>query len=705
MDRFLSARITNFVPKRWLQADLNIADIGLEAGPHSEVNSVLERAFNEGRAEDMGIIDGVRVYKIKGVGEYLVGDQRGHAGLARNQIYIAEDSFGDQFLKQHEIEELKLWQRKALEIGLLGPETKWGQLDQQRREALANNFRIYLSHISSEDRLKLSESIHQKANRAVYQRTGLFPSSMHRSDKASSNMWDIIIDETRLETGGVFEGYLEQLSIAHELLDGLDKVKVVKALRAITENKTIEDSDLNNDVRISYHAKGSRKYVFRVTFGLVNGGSATVLMAAKFGQRANSIEQAELVDLQRLLGKGTPRFGLEFKSLKSDRVIYVEEFIQGPTAWELASQGKLTPDRRKAIVRRLLSISKDLKGWVPRDFHAKNFIFREGSDEVIMVDLGHRRFPINGNRMDVKSRLMFLAMAVAQYGMQESRMEADIIFDTVREAFGEDEGLSFLSSVDQEAKKINAEGVKRYLHKHGENTFWLLATLPMPVSLEDFSSQFVSALHAYVEKNELNIADIGLQAGPHGEVNAVLEKAFAERRVKDMGIVKGVRVYKVSGVGKYLIGKQRGHAGLARNHVYIAEDSFNDQFLKEHEIQELKLWQRKALEIAGFDAKMNWEELGDEQKRILSDQFRSYLLGLSPLDRDALIQSVHDEADYLAAGQRQNQSIARILSLVYRITIGWINDWLQKVHWDLIPPQKVKSHKTKILALRFAASA
>ncbi|MFH1411946.1 MAG: hypothetical protein ABIG55_04795 [Candidatus Omnitrophota bacterium] len=141
--------------------DINIADIGLDAPEHEEVNKVIRQAILEGRVEDKGEMNGKRILVIKGV-DVLVGEQRGHAGIERNVIYIAEGAYSET-LAMHEAIELQKWQEKALELAGMDKATDWDSLTVDDRIALKENLRNWIKDNIDEARA-LEEQYHNEAN-------------------------------------------------------------------------------------------------------------------------------------------------------------------------------------------------------------------------------------------------------------------------------------------------------------------------------------------------------------------------------------------------------------------------------------------------------------------------------------------------------------------------------------------------------------
>ncbi len=141
--------------------DINIADVGLDAPEHREVNRVIKQAALEGRLEDKGMINGRRIIVVKGV-DVLAGKQRAHAGIEANVIYIAEGVFSPT-LAQHEAIELQKWQEKALELSGMDKNTDWNVLSQEQRKELKENLRKWMRENIEEAR-KLEAQYHGEAN-------------------------------------------------------------------------------------------------------------------------------------------------------------------------------------------------------------------------------------------------------------------------------------------------------------------------------------------------------------------------------------------------------------------------------------------------------------------------------------------------------------------------------------------------------------
>ncbi|MCK5451149.1 MAG: hypothetical protein KAI70_05240 [Candidatus Omnitrophica bacterium] len=143
------------------ERDVNIADIGLDAVEHRVVNEVVRKAAIEGRLEDRGEVNGKRIIVIKGI-DFLVANQRGHAGVERNVVYIAEGAFNDT-LVLHEAIELQKWQEKALELAGVDVITDWNSLTNRQRREYKQLLRQWIRDNIFEAR-KLEERYHKEAN-------------------------------------------------------------------------------------------------------------------------------------------------------------------------------------------------------------------------------------------------------------------------------------------------------------------------------------------------------------------------------------------------------------------------------------------------------------------------------------------------------------------------------------------------------------
>ena len=165
-------------------------------------------------------------------------------------------------------------------------------------------------------------------------------------------------------------------------------------------------------------------------------------------------------------------------------------------------------------------------------------------------------------------------------------------------------------------------------------------TLLLRLTWETFKSNFIRGFF-----DDINIADVGLDAPEHREVNNVIKQAALEGRLEDRGEVNGKRVIVVKGVD-VLVAGQRAHAGIEQNVIYVAESAYNETLVR-HEAIELQKWQEKALELAGMDKNTNWTSLSVEQRRALKQGLRQWIRGNIEEARRLEIE-YHNEANKYA---------------------------------------------------------
>jgi hypothetical protein len=147
--------------------------------------------------------------------------------------------------------------------------------------------------------------------------------------------------------------------------------------------------------------------------------------------------------------------------------------------------------------------------------------------------------------------------------------------------------------------------------------------------------------HALRGDQDVNIANIGLEAGPHEEVNEVLRRAFDAKRYELAGTYKGIAICKILGLNK-LTGNQAAHAGPTRHSIYVAEGSFNEETVN-HELAELVLWEAQALKLKK-KSDLDWGHLSIKERRFYMANLRQFVAKLSTADREALIDSLDQAA-------------------------------------------------------------
>ena len=155
-----------------------------------------------------------------------------------------------------------------------------------------------------------------------------------------------------------------------------------------------------------------------------------------------------------------------------------------------------------------------------------------------------------------------------------------------------------LSSLEQYLESINTLSGSAEAAKFGSLSF----TRDQLVDVYDILNKYL---------NDINIADIGLDAESHAGVNAVIREAAMDGRLerKDDIEIRGqqVEVYIVKGVAS-IYGAQKAHAGIRRNAIYIAEFAYSET-LARHEALEVIAWQKKAMELMGLPSQMKWTDI------------------------------------------------------------------------------------------------
>jgi hypothetical protein len=172
--------------------DINIADIGMEAPEHSKVNEVIRKAAAEGRLRHFVTIEEKKVFLVEGVSA-LYGDQKAHAGIELNSIYVAEEAFNYK-LARHEAIELQLWQEKAYELAGLPKNTDWESLTSEVQKNLKIKLRGWMRENFGEAQ-RLEAEFHDSANHLV-----LIPLGTKELIKDSQSLRD---DEDRQTTGEI----------------------------------------------------------------------------------------------------------------------------------------------------------------------------------------------------------------------------------------------------------------------------------------------------------------------------------------------------------------------------------------------------------------------------------------------------------------------------------------------------------------------
>jgi len=152
----------------------------------------------------------------------------------------------------------------------------------------------------------------------------------------------------------------------------------------------------------------------------------------------------------------------------------------------------------------------------------------------------------------------------------------------------------------------------------------------------------------------LNIADIGvLSEAEHEEINNVIKKAMDEMRLIRISLIEGVSVFIIEGVDEILKG-QKGHAGVTRNAIYLTEDFLARTAL--HELYELKLWQMKALALAGMPTATRWGAFDLRQRQALNRILRDWLVNNFE-EAKLLKEEYNRQAEEYAAGKVGDEGV------------------------------------------------
>ena len=295
-----------------------------------------------------------------------------------------------------------------------------------------------------------------------------------------------------------FDAYAASTKMARNFVRSVDPEDLADVLARASGLKDLTANDLTGDLEIGYFNQGSHKQVFTVAADLKNAPPITLLLASKMEHVPNDIAENEKSDLKKLDGHGVPIFGKDYVS-DDGLEWYTEEFIEGPTAFDLRERGQLNTYLRKSIIKTLLGIGLALGGWVPRDLHLKNFVFRDPGAEAVMVDIGNRRLHALGAQAIPRHQVLLLSLMSVHYSATRGPPGYDDIFDGIIETLGEDAGRQFLRSVLATMDEMDPDALVKYLFKEGRQNFWSLgATKKNLQPLADFTSTLHQSLDTYL---------------------------------------------------------------------------------------------------------------------------------------------------------------------------------------------------------------
>lgn len=333
------------------------------------------------------------------------------------------------------------------------------------------------------------------------------------------------VDFNGIADEGRFSEYMGLLSSAKEMLESMPQEELLTAIRNVTGDKDLSWEQLSGGVKISYHAEGTHKHVFRVEFLDKDGKTIRVLLAAKKekelvsdkGQKRN-IGSHEIQGLKKLKGRGVPRLGGVFE-MNDGRLWLLEEFIVGDTVSSLKKQGKLTEDIKKKVVANLLGINSRLGGMTPKDIHGDNFIIRNG--EVVMVDIGDRRLYLTGKSASKSDMILFISTIAAQLGGRVDPSGNYFIFDAIANdpQFKQGDGLKFLKVAYEEMERLGEEKLGDIFYTRGRTLYPDFGAGKGNVKpLVDFGDVLKRGLGDYLAKEEVK------RGPPSAPVGAALPK-------------------------------------------------------------------------------------------------------------------------------------------------------------------------------------
>jgi len=321
------------------------------------------------------------------------------------------------------------------------------------------------------------------------------------------------------------------LDTASCIILDLPNSKLLDILSRVSGIQFSGPDDISKDVRISYFDKGSHKYVFKTAFSTNTGEEAEILLAAKLEKEPGDIEENEMRDLHKLRDKDiVPKLGTAVNvtdpSSGKQYKWYIEEFVEGKTAQELGEKNSLSQTMRRNIIANLVSIAVGLKGWVPRDFHRANFVIRNKTEHAVMVDIGDRRMLIFGDRAILKHKILFIAMAVANYGyINGEQKDNSFIFDAIANHpdLKAQEGLRLLRDVLGDISKRPPEQLAKFLYTEGRYMFRLIGA----------SKSNLQPIIDFVRNLTLNLQTYIAEVDSHTKVSPTIREIIPGRDTRE----------------------------------------------------------------------------------------------------------------------------------------------------------------------------
>lgn len=384
-------------------------------------------------------------------------------------------------------------------------------------------------------------------------------------------------------------------------------------------------------LEVKFHKEGTHKKVFKLTIFFENKEPINVSLAIKKEKSSKKgkedITDIEIIDLKKLNNSETtkcyvPQF-IYYPEIQSDISIpfYIEEFIKGPTAEELYNKGKLTQKMRKNIIVALLSIGMVLGGEVlqiPKDFNRSNFIFRNGKEEPVMVDIGNKR--LNVLSKDAKGDAMFLAGVVALYGYRKWKKN-DFIFNTICETLGEENGKKLLNN----ALNYIRENKTRLL-KNKNDVMWLVRGIRDEISSLTEKEIYNIAYKFYKDLENSLAKYLGRESYILVYIINILKSILPNRLI----------VFSQSKLVKFLLGVIKNN-WISKNLPLLSDKSVivivdGEEF--NQTLQEVEIYKQLGLKVLVITSGVRLDKVEKELKDIYCEEkIESFKLQIGSVDK------------------------------------------------------------------------
>jgi nicotinic acid mononucleotide adenylyltransferase len=326
--------------------------------------------------------------------------------------------------------------------------------------------------------------------------------------------------------------------------------------------------------------------------------------------------------------------------------------------FEYSSISMEDPADGETQIWKLMELNKDVNltvGYVVGNDHQHYYSPKSMKDESLTRDewkvdtIGKFHQAVQENSKDLASRSQAIEILF-------NKREADEFYEAETEAIEEAKSLFELKEFNGQRFEASSTRVRKALAGEGPKSD--LTLLPVSVSEYILAKEHTAYRDmitgkkpvevAKASNNDINLADIGLNAGLHDEVNKALEQYFKDGKVEKAGTYEGVDVFIIKGVDR-LVGDQSGHAGIELNAIYLAEGAYTEE-LGQHEAIELGLWQQKALELANKEG--DWGNLTIEQRKEYKDNLRNWM-GENIVDAQNLESLYHAQSQFTPLNKKR----------------------------------------------------